>query len=1327
MSNLFDIGKSGLNAYRQSLAVTGQNIANIDTDGYKRREAGLEEVSAGTGSVTGISKQTGVGVRITGIRRSFDEFLLNKARSATASAEAKEALYASIKQLEDILLPGDANLGTSIGQFFSSLQEIVTSPSDLAPRVVALEQGKLLANSFNDVAAVVQQLKDGIVTQSNQEIDSINMLAGELANLNQQISAAGLNKVNNALLDRRDALVDKISESVGVSVRLGSSGTANLTIGDSGRGPVLIEGNEVTPIGIDPEQSSISFVMSPGVANIYTSQVTKGALSGLADSYATVASVMNEIDHLAFKLVQDMNAIHVAGLDMDGMPGKNIFQDIDLNLTPNPTNAGDVMAEVQIHDHSILSADKVTFSFDEVKNIWNGRKDDGTLVASGRHKVDMAGVTITFIGKAENFDQFVVDPLRGTASGVAIALRRPQDFAAASPLLISADASNRSDAQIGAQVSQTTSPTGLPVAGDIFSNDGSIISATQFLTGGPVSVIPAEVTSVDLFSLIQQSSVKFGLGEADLLSASHLSLKITSEDSGGNDVTHEIRFTLDQSNFNEDSNGWRNMNQIADLLNLGSMTGTNVSTGATVKLSELGGYASGANGNLTISLTENRFASAGIDLTTGRTVSAVVTPRTGTASNIQIFTREGRHIAGSVPDNAQITNWQSQMDSNAAFNDGAVYRGDYLNLSGDTGYMGVTVDRAATSSEVLIDTVTSTTQSSITFDSLEGVDTNESSPNGQFASAKTVSYSATIGSLSATVDGDDIAGTAGSDVATAMVKELRKDAPTAYIEGLVSLKTSFSFNLSAVSLTESAIHSAGTTTASYQGATYTFKSDGSNITVSGGPDNAVDLSYSSTGTLISGKLETRPAEGDVVYLSFEGQQYTLTMVDGEVVVGGGEPGRLNAFYDANFKLQVASNDGTVSKSTITVVDDSLIANNKAAAQRFGIMQNDDFPTNFYSNQAWLGIDFKTGGTAAEGNETIQVDLVGSVAGSTDDLTFTTAALSSGDDTEILTAIKTAFDNLGDKKGYSAHTGENGTLWFTRPDGGNFSFEATEGGVVGSTSITLQATPWPSNKVDLTSGVATSATSIGTAYTALDFDLVRNGASIEAKPLNNTSSPGVSGTAKSAVGQRLKITDLPDEELIIIVGNSGARKLSMQYDALPPDGPKLHQDLQVKVIDAATNKVEFIDTTTGTSLATRTLDANGVSRALGFETTLYGVVEDNDVFHIADNGRGIGDATAMIELTSLQNAEGRPDKRGGFQKVFNATVSRLGAMVQTNALAAEAAVALKDASLEAESSFSGVNLDTEAANLIEQQQAYQASARILSTARELFNTLLDSFR
>ena len=81
--------------------------------------------------------------------------------------------------------------------------------------------------------------------------------------------------------------------------------------------------------------------------------------------------------------------------------------------------------------------------------------------------------------------------------------------------------------------------------------------------------------------------------------------------------------------------------------------------------------------------------------------------------------------------------------------------------------------------------------------------------------------------------------------------------------------------------------------------------------------------------------------------------------------------------------------------------------------------------------------------------------------------------------------------------------------------------------------------------------------------------------------------------------------------------------------------------------------------------------------------------------------------------------------GGFQKVFSATVAKLGALVQSGKIAADSAIALRDASLEAESKFTGVNLDTEAANLIEQQQAYQASARVLATARELFETLIQT--
>ena len=64
MASLFDIANSGLQAYRKGLSVTGQNIANINTEGFKRREANLEEVTSGTGGVQSSGSQVGLGVRV---------------------------------------------------------------------------------------------------------------------------------------------------------------------------------------------------------------------------------------------------------------------------------------------------------------------------------------------------------------------------------------------------------------------------------------------------------------------------------------------------------------------------------------------------------------------------------------------------------------------------------------------------------------------------------------------------------------------------------------------------------------------------------------------------------------------------------------------------------------------------------------------------------------------------------------------------------------------------------------------------------------------------------------------------------------------------------------------------------------------------------------------------------------------------------------------------------------------------------------------------------------------------------------------------------------
>ena len=122
MPSLFDIAKSGVQSYRQALAVTGQNIANINTDGYKRREAGLTEVSSGQGGITQIQDGTGLGVRVEDIKRSFDAYLLDRKRNSF-SRIGKYLVYhrTTIKRMYDKILDALTNKIIKEKKFYEEL------------------------------------------------------------------------------------------------------------------------------------------------------------------------------------------------------------------------------------------------------------------------------------------------------------------------------------------------------------------------------------------------------------------------------------------------------------------------------------------------------------------------------------------------------------------------------------------------------------------------------------------------------------------------------------------------------------------------------------------------------------------------------------------------------------------------------------------------------------------------------------------------------------------------------------------------------------------------------------------------------------------------------------------------------------------------------------------------------------------------------------------------------------------------------------------------------------------------------------------------------
>jgi flagellar hook-associated protein 1 FlgK len=114
----------------------------------------------------------------------------------------------------------------------------------------------------------------------------------------------------------------------------------------------------------------------------------------------------------------------------------------------------------------------------------------------------------------------------------------------------------------------------------------------------------------------------------------------------------------------------------------------------------------------------------------------------------------------------------------------------------------------------------------------------------------------------------------------------------------------------------------------------------------------------------------------------------------------------------------------------------------------------------------------------------------------------------------------------------------------------------------------------------------------------------------------------------------------------------------------------------------------------------------------------------DVAPTADPATSNGNALALAALRDLRLV-GRRDDGGGetITDAYASAMANIGVRVQSARTAAEISASVAGAAEERRATQSGVNLDEEAARLIQFQQAYQAAAKVLQVAQSVFDTLL----
>jgi flagellar hook-associated protein 1 FlgK len=126
---------------------------------------------------------------------------------------------------------------------------------------------------------------------------------------------------------------------------------------------------------------------------------------------------------------------------------------------------------------------------------------------------------------------------------------------------------------------------------------------------------------------------------------------------------------------------------------------------------------------------------------------------------------------------------------------------------------------------------------------------------------------------------------------------------------------------------------------------------------------------------------------------------------------------------------------------------------------------------------------------------------------------------------------------------------------------------------------------------------------------------------------------------------------------------------------------------------------------------------------GWTVQITGAAVAGDTFTVAANTGGTADSRNAVALAALQTKSTMIGGTASYQEAYAQLVSEVGNKASEVSSMATSQQAAADQADSARKSVSGVNLDEEAANLIKYQQAYQASAKVISIASKLFDQIL----
>jgi flagellar hook-associated protein 1 FlgK len=318
LTQLLYTARDAIGAQSYGLSITGQNITNVNTPGYVRRDPLLETRALGTattGSVTAI-----------GLRRATDVYIEKReltARGSAAAASEHDKQLASVEALFNDL--GGTGMGSALDGVFSSFSALAANPNDPTTRAAVLGAASAFADRANAMAGSLSDAKNDLLQQAQQTTAQINDKAESIAQLNRRIVAAVAQGEDAAdLKDQRNNLLLGLSELVDIRTIPDDKGSIIV----QAAGSSLVDGTDTRPLTVDLNpDGSLKLLSQHGSGSTEVTQfLTGGKLAGIKEARdVDIFDVSSKLDKLVFDVATAINTQHAAGFGKDGVSGRNLF------------------------------------------------------------------------------------------------------------------------------------------------------------------------------------------------------------------------------------------------------------------------------------------------------------------------------------------------------------------------------------------------------------------------------------------------------------------------------------------------------------------------------------------------------------------------------------------------------------------------------------------------------------------------------------------------------------------------------------------------------------------------------------------------------------------------------------------------------------------------------------------------------------------------------------------------------------------------------------------------------------------------------------------